>query len=184
MSNAVCPWWLGFFLLNPLRNRLHNPETILGQCLKNGMKVLDVGCGVGYFTLPMARMVGERGRVYGIDPQEKMISWLNRRVMKAGLFQVVSPRVCSMSSLAIEDLTGKIDFALAFAMVHEVPDKERLLLEIHRAVKSGGQLIIAEPRGHVSRKAFEQTVMIALKQGFIVKERPKIRRCMAVSLQK
>lgn len=184
MSNAVCPWWLGVFLLNPLRNRLHNPDEILGKYLRKGMRVLDIGCGVGYFTLPMARMVGEKGHVYSIDPQEKMIRWLKHRLVKAGLSKPVSARVCSMGSLQIDDLSGKIDFALAFAMVHEVPDKDRLLGEIYRSVKPGGFLLIAEPKGHVSKDGFERSVAVALRQGFRESSRPTIGRSMAILLQK
>ena len=69
----VCPWWMGYFHLGPIRKMLHDPRKILGSYVETGMKVLDVGPGMGFFTLYLARMVGEGGRVYAIDLQEKMI---------------------------------------------------------------------------------------------------------------
>jgi ubiquinone/menaquinone biosynthesis C-methylase UbiE len=58
----VCPWWIGYLLASPLRRLVQKPEVILRPFLSNGMRVLEVGPGMGFFTLPMARMVGSAGR--------------------------------------------------------------------------------------------------------------------------
>jgi len=150
---------------------------------EEGMIVLDVGCGMGFFSLPMAELVGEKGRVVCIDLQEKMIKGLLGRAKKAGLTDRIDARVCSQSSLGVSDLAAKIDFALAFALVHEVPDKNLLFSEIHRTMKPGAKLLFAEPSGHVSKLDFEGTVSLAQSMGFEVVEDLKVRRSHAVLLR-
>ena len=127
MSHGVCPWWLGYLLASPLRRLLQDPVEIVKPYAEEGMTVLDVGCGMGFFSLPLANLVGEKGRVVCIDLQEKMIKGLLTRAKKAGLTDRIDARVCSQSSLGVSDLAGKIDFALAFALVHEVPDKDMFI---------------------------------------------------------
>jgi ubiquinone/menaquinone biosynthesis C-methylase UbiE len=155
---------------------------IVKPYVEEGMTALDVGCGMGFFSLPIAELVGEKGRVVCIDLQEKMIKGLLGRAKKAGLTDRIDARVCSQSSLEMSDLAGRIDFALAFALVHEVPDKDLLFSEIHRAMKPGGKLLFAEPGGHVSKSAFEKSVSIAQNRGFEVVGDLKIRRSHAVLL--
>jgi len=183
MGHGVCPWWLGYLLASPLRRLLQDPVEILNPYAEEGMTVLDVGCGMGFFSLPLANLVGEKGRVVCIDLQEKMIKGLLARAERAGLADRIDARVCSGSSLEVSDLAGKIDFALAFALVHEVPDKDILFSEIHRAMKPAGKLLFAEPRGHVSKQDFERTVSLAQRMGFGVIRDLKIRRSHAVLLR-
>jgi len=184
LTHMACPWWLGFTLVGPIRRILHNPENILRPYVKQGMSALDVGCGVGYFSLPLAEMVGPAGRVVCVDLQERMIKWLERRAEKAGLSGNIEARVCVNNSLGIDDLEGKVDFAIVFAMVHEVQDKERLAGELYNSMKKGGMLLVAEPKGHVSRDAFGKTVTLLTGHGLEVIGRPEIRLSRAVVLRK
>jgi ubiquinone/menaquinone biosynthesis C-methylase UbiE len=184
MERHVCPWWLGYFLASPLRRWRQDPEKILGPYIKEGMKVMDVGCAMGFFSLPLARMVGPTGQVICIDLQEKMIKSLKKRAAKAGLSDRIETRVCSQKSLEINDINGEIDFALAFALVHEVPDSEALFTQVHQAMKPGSKLLVGEPKGHVSTDAFNQTIATARRCGFEVVEHPEIKRTRAVLLNK
>ena len=184
MSNRVCPWWLGYLLASPLRRLLQDPDEIVRPYVKEGMNVMDIGCGMGFFSLPLAELVGATGKVVCIDLQDKMIKGLLKRALKAGLSDRIEARICSQDSLGVNDLSGKIDLALTFALVHEVPDKERLFTEIHNAMKQTGELLVAEPRGHVSEHDFEKSVAIAKDQGFEVLGKPKIRRSRTVLLRK
>jgi SAM-dependent methyltransferase len=84
----------------------------------------------------------------------------------------------------LHDIAGKIDFALAFAVVHEVPDKERLLSEIYNAIREEGKLLIVEPKTHVSKAAFDKTISIARSVGFEVINDLAIRRSYAILLGK
>jgi ubiquinone/menaquinone biosynthesis C-methylase UbiE len=184
LSNRVCPWWLGYLLASPLRRLLQDPEEIVGPYVREGMSVLDVGCGMGFFSLPLAKLVGRSGKVVCVDLQEKMIKGLIRRAEKAGLSERVNARVCGRDSLKVSDLNGKIDFALLFALVHEVPDKERLFSEVYSTLKQTGKLLVAEPAGHVSGPDFEKTVFIAQSAGFEVLRDLDIRRSRAVLMQR
>jgi ubiquinone/menaquinone biosynthesis C-methylase UbiE len=167
-----------------LRQFLYSPEDILKPHIREGMNVLDVGCGTGFFSLPIARIVGETGRVVCVDLQTRTIKCLVRRSKKAGLSDRIDARICQKNSLVLNDIAGKIDFVLAFAVVHEVPDKERLLSEIRNTMKEGGKLLIAEPKAHVSKTDFDKTIFIARSVGFEVINDLAIRRSYAMLLGK
>ena len=177
----VCPWWGGFFIDNPLRRLLHNPEKILGPCLRPGMTVLDVGCGMGLFSIATAQMVGDHGRVIAVDLQQKMLDVLCRRAEKAGVADRIQPHKCETDHLGVD---AQANFALAFMMVHEVPDQRRLLGEIHGCLKPGGKLLVAEPKIHVPGRAFQQTVATAEEWGLRVVEEPRVHGCRAVVLER
>ena len=166
MADRVCPFWVGYLLLNPLRKLLENPDKILGPFVKEGMIVLEPGCGMGYFTLPLARMVGPQGRVIAAEIQQKMLSALERRARKAGLSDRIDLRQAGDQRLGVEDLSGKVDFATALHMIHEVPDQASFFKEIWQALKPGGKLLVVEPKGHVSEEQFGQTLAVAKKIGF------------------
>ena len=140
MAETVCPWWVGYILLNPLRRLMQDPGRILAPHLESGMTALDAGCAMGFFSLPMAEMVGSEGRLICVDLQQKMIDSLSRRARRAGLLERIDARVCSGDSLGLEDLVDQVDFALAFAMVHEVPDARAFLAQIHAALRPGPAL--------------------------------------------
>jgi len=182
VASHVCPWWVGYLLINPLRKIYQPPKSVLGEFVKPGMTVLDIGPGMGYFSLWMARVVRESGRVVCVDVQQKMIDALKRRADKRGLGRQIDARVCGDSSLGIDDLAGQVDFALAFAVVHEVPDALRLFDQIYRALKSEGHLFLAEPSGHVSKRGFEETEELAVRAGFQIVARPRVRWSRTVLL--
>lgn len=175
MADHVCPWWMGYFLASPLRKLRQNPRKILDPYLEPGMTVLDAGCGMGFFSFDMAEMVKPEGRVICVDLQEKMIRTLVRRASKRGLSKIIEARVCSAGSLAIGDLEGRIDFALAFDIVHETPDAASFLGQLRAGLKPGGRLLLSEPRGHVSRKKFEETMAIVYRAGFKNVATPEVR---------
>ncbi len=171
----VCPWWMGYLLANPLRRLVHNPDEIISPYLRDGARILEIGPGMGFFTIPMARMVGDKGKVYCVDIQQKMLNALTRRVAKAGLSGIIETRLSSEHSFGVKDLAGSIDFALLFAVVHEVPDQQFLISEVYQSLRKGGTLLLSEPSGHVKRGGFDETINIAERTGFSVIEEPEIR---------
>lgn len=171
MSAHVCPWWLAYTFDNPLRRLLHRPEKVLGPYVREGMRVMDVGCGMGHFSLGMARMVGKAGHVTSVDLQERMLRTLERRARKAGLMERISTRLCSNESLGVDENS---DFILAFWMLHEAPDKDRFLAELRGLLHPGGRLLVAEPGFHVTRKEFDAELRVAERTGLEVVERPAI----------
>ncbi|MTI55898.1 class I SAM-dependent methyltransferase [Geosporobacter ferrireducens] len=182
MSNKLCPWWMGYMLANPLRKITQDPDKILNAYVSQNMKVLDIGCAMGFFSLPMARLVGDQGRVICVDLQDRMIENLVKKAKKSGVYHRIEARTCSPDSLGIDDMKEAVDFALAFAVIHEVKDKERLFTEIIGVLKPGGKLMIAEPKGHVTEKDFRDTVMLAQRTGFSIAKWPNIGRSYSVLL--
>lgn len=73
MAENVCPWYLGFFLISPLRKMVHNPDKIVGNYLKKNMAALDIGSGTGFFNIPMAQKTGDSGKIIAVDLQHKML---------------------------------------------------------------------------------------------------------------
>jgi SAM-dependent methyltransferase len=69
-------------------------------------------------------------------------------------------------------------------MVHETPSAEAFFREAATALKPGGELLLAEPGGHVTPETFERELAAAGAAGFEVGERPVIRKCMAAVLRK
>lgn len=184
MGHRVCPWWLGYVLASPLRRLLQDPAAIIKPCVREGMTVLEPGPGMGFFTLEMARRVGANGRVVAVDVQPRMIAGLEKRLAKAGLLERTEERLAPSDSLGVQDLRGKIDFALAMAVVHEMPSSSRFFTEVAEALKPGASLLLAEPSGHVKQTAFEAELQAAAAAGFEVMERPAIPRSHAALLKK
>jgi len=173
----VCPWWLCFTFDNLFRRFVQNPHQILSPYIREGNTVLDVGAGMGYFSIPMAKMVGVTGRVIAADIQEKMLSALKRRAERSGLQQRITLQPCSKDTLGIKT---KIDFILTFWMVHEVPNKKRFLVELLSLLKDDGAFLMVEPKIHVTKSAFEETVRLAEQTGFIPGGSPRVflSRCV------
>lgn len=169
---CVCPGFLSFFLDNRFRRWLFNPETMLHPYAREGMTVADIGCGPGFFTIPMARLVGPAGKVLAVDLQPAMLDKVRAKARKEGMDDRIVLHRCPADSLGLD---SPLDFALCFWMVHEVPSAEHLLAELRGLLEPGGSLLIAEPFAHVRRKCFDATVASAMKIGFAVADKPKIR---------
>ena len=171
-SNNVCPVWLAYTFLLPLRKFQHDPQKILSPYIKEGMSVMDYGCAMGWFSIPMAGMIGSHGKVYCVDLQAKMLEKLNKRAVKFNVDNVIQTKQVG-KDYNPDELIEKLDFVLLFAVVHEVPDKEQLFCDLFRMLKPGGKILFAEPKGHVCQGDFEKSINIALKEGLkLLPERP------------
>jgi len=171
-QKRVCPWWLCFTFDNPLRKLLHNPEAILSPYVQPGSNVIDVGAGMGFFSIPLARCVGPAGHVTAIDVQTQMLSGLIKRARRSGVAERITPYLANPRSLGSHP---KADFILAFWMVHEVSDQQGFLTEIYNLLKPDGLFLLVEPIFHVAKKGFLQTLDTAKTIGFFIKENPRIR---------
>jgi ubiquinone/menaquinone biosynthesis C-methylase UbiE len=157
---------------NPLRRFVHRPQRVLGPHVREGMTVLDMGCGMGYFSIAMARMVGESGRVVAVDLQQQMLDVLRRRARREGVSERIVTRLASPGSIGFG---GHVDFALAFWMAHEVQDGRGLFRQLSRILEEGAMLLVTEPVFHVSSRAFRETIGQAVAEGLVLVERPRIR---------
>jgi ubiquinone/menaquinone biosynthesis C-methylase UbiE len=177
----VCPWWLCFTFDNIFRKLIHDPYKILSPYVKAGDMILDVGPGMGYFTIPMAIIVGSEGKVIAADIQKKMLLALGKRALRAGVDKRVSMHLSSPDSLGIKE---QVDFILAFWMVHEVPDRKIFLNELFSVLKDNGNFLLVEPVIHATKTNFDETVNLALQSGFTIYAQPKIFLSRAVLFTK
>ncbi len=111
----------------------------------------------------MARIVGDDGLVIAVDLQQEMLDRLERRARALELEPRIKLHKCESDRIGLEET---VDFALAFYVVHEVPDSQELLRQMHGLIKPGGRLLLVEPNIHVSASAYQQTVRLACATGF------------------
>jgi SAM-dependent methyltransferase len=180
----VCPWWLGRLLASPLRRLFESPERLLAPFVGPGMTVIEPGCGMGFFSLPLARLVGPTGAVISVDLQPRMIDGLLRRARRAGLADRIRPVVCTADDAGLRPFRGTGDVAVAIHMLHEVPDRGRLLQQLFAALAPGGALIVLEPAGHVSAEDFDRTLASAAAAGFVRTSRRVAGRGLSAVLAK
>lgn len=183
MKPHVCPWWLGPLLTIPLRRWVQDPARILAPYVQEGMTVLEPGPGMGFFTLDLARLAGDSGRVIAVDLQPRMLKGLMRRAAKAGVEGRIETRVAEPARMGIADLKAQVDFALAFAMVHELPSASDFFAELAPCLKPGGIVLMVEPAGHVPDEVFAAQVKAGEAAGLTMTERPKIWRSLTAVLQ-
>jgi ubiquinone/menaquinone biosynthesis C-methylase UbiE len=167
----VCPSGLSGSLDNRLRKWVQNPEKILKPFISKGMTVLDLGCGPGVFTIEIARLLNGSGKVIAADLQDEMLKITAFKINGTDLQKLVELQKCENNSIG---LTDKTDFILAFWMVHEVPDHERLFSELKTILKPDGKIFISEPKLHVTGKAFMKMTEIILKSGFEIIGKPTV----------
>jgi ubiquinone/menaquinone biosynthesis C-methylase UbiE len=179
--NRVCPVELANSLDGRIRRWLQNPQKILSPYVREGMTVLDVGCGPGFFSVELAKMVGKNGKVVSADLQEGMLQKLGDKIRGTELEGRIKLVKCESDGMRV---TEKIDFGLAFFVVHEVPDKEAFFKELKSLMNEKGQVLMVEPKlFHVSRKEFELTSTIAGQAGFILHQGPRLPFCWSAVLR-
>ena len=181
IGDHTCPWWLIFTFDNPFRKLIHNPKIILSGFVNPGDTVLDVGCGMGYFSMGLAELVGKNGLVIAADLQEKMLTGLQKRARRAELQSRIQTHLSTPEQIGVD---SPIDFVLAFWMVHEVCGQENFLQEIYNLLKPGGKFLIVEPKIHVIKAAFQRTIQTSDSIGFSVENYPKVIASRAVILTK
>jgi ubiquinone/menaquinone biosynthesis C-methylase UbiE len=150
-----------------IRKLLQNPYKMLTPFVTNGMTVLDYGCGNGFFSIPLSKMVGNKGKVYSVDIQKEMLDKLE--------IKIASLSISNITMFHIENeklnLPTLLDFAIAIYVVHEIPDKESFFKDMFELLNPNGKLLIIEPDFIVSSRNFNKTLEISKQVGFIEKEK-------------
>jgi len=180
-KNRVCPVTMAGSLDNRVRRWFQNPQKILGPYIKEGMAVLDLGCGPGFFSIDMAQMVGKYGQVIASDLQEEMLQKLRDKIQGTEFKERITLHKCEENKIGLSE---RVDFILAFYMVHEIPDQKGFFNELGSVLKPVGQVFIVEPPFHVSRAVFEEMIRTSREAGFTPVERPKVFLSKTVILEK
>jgi len=150
-----------------LRRFLYRPDRLAEKYVMPDNRVLDFGCGPGFFTREFAKRVGESGLVYSVDLQEEMLLILREKLETEGLMPRIRTHRCEPDSINLPgDLNGTIDAAFTIFVVHEVPDPAKLFREIAALLRPGGTLYYTEPPFIVSGREFRDNLALAEDAGF------------------
>jgi len=171
INKRVCPAEFAGMLDNSIRRLFQNPRRLMEPYISKGMSVLDLGCGPGFFSIEIARIVSDSGKVIAADLQEGMLEKVNRKIKGTDLEKRIELHKCQVDKIGISE---KVDFVLAFWMIHEVPDQYNLFRELESILKPPGKIFIIEPKFHVSDKSFGEMIKIAENSGFEISGRPKV----------
>ncbi len=171
-KKLVCPWQIVPLIDNCLRPLVHDPKKLFAPYASRGMTVLDVGCGAGFVSLGLAELVGEEGLVIAADLQPKMLNIVKNRALRAGLSTRIRIHLCEPNRIGVRE---ELDFAVAFFVIHEVPNEQTFIEEIFKLLKTGGRFFLTEPKIHVSSRHFQQLIRESQEVGFEIAERPSVR---------
>jgi arsenite methyltransferase len=129
-------------LEDPMRDAYQKPEEVIKALkIEEGEVIADIGSGSGYFTLPLARAVGNAGRVYAVDINPDMIRHLNRRVRDQGVTNVVTV-LCAPDDPLLAD--GSVDRFYICNTWHHVEGHAKYLALLKRMLKPGGEVIMVD----------------------------------------
>ena len=176
----VCPWYMAYFFDNPLRRLFMRPERLFASYVRPGMTALDVGCGMGFNSLGLARLVRPGGRVFSVDLQPRMLKTLMKRAGRAGLAGLIEPHACEAGHIGVG---APVDFACLFWVAHETPDEQALLRQVGAVLRPGGHLFVAEPKGEVTEIGFQRLLESAAGAGFTLVDRPRVAFSRAAVLR-
>jgi 2-polyprenyl-3-methyl-5-hydroxy-6-metoxy-1,4-benzoquinol methylase len=166
-----CPSWLYCTFDNPLRRLIHKPDVLFDGLLHPGDTAIDLGCGRGYFSLAMARLVGPAGKIIAVDVLESILPKVRARARRKGLEDRIFLHLAGESGLGI---TERADFVLAFWMIHEVRERRKFLAEVAASLKPEASFLAAEPKLHVKEADFLKTIALAEEAGLVLQGRPRV----------
>ncbi|MDY1591414.1 MAG: class I SAM-dependent methyltransferase [Methanofastidiosum sp.] len=127
---------------SPERRKMLPPEeTLFNAGLTKNDIFIDIGCGIGYFSIPASKIVGPKGKVFALDTSKEMLEELNRRINEDKITNIENIHSTPYNFHLDQD-TGT--FALISNVLHEVDDKLIFLSETNRVLKTNGKLCIIE----------------------------------------
>ena len=133
------------WLVRPEREDEEQPDRMLDALkIQAGWTVADVGAGVGYTSVRIAKRVGATGKVLATDVQPQMIAMMKTNLQTAGITNV-QPTLCTAADSKLPE--GKVDMILMVDVYHECPDPELVLRQMKQALKPGGKLVLVEFKG-------------------------------------
>jgi len=127
---------------NEKRRELLPPdETLIKLGLHEGDVMADIGCGIGYFTIPASKIVGDSGNIFAMDISPEMLQDVGIKI-KSNTISNIEIILTEENDLKLED--NKITFAFISTVLHEADEKENFLNEIKRIISPKGRIAIVE----------------------------------------
>jgi ubiquinone/menaquinone biosynthesis C-methylase UbiE len=159
---------------------LIDQNRIISQLgIKNGMIIADLGCGAGYFTIPIARMMGNTGKVYAVDVLTSALESVVSQAKLYGLLNVerIRANVEIVGGTKIED--GKVDMVIMANILFQCDDKDGVFQEAKRILAPGGKIVVIDwvPNNAALGPKYEHCISeetaktIAIKNGLKVVEK-------------
>ena len=144
-TSGIAYWTIRLIHDNPLLPLVRNPYKLLRAAgLDQTQRIVEVGCGPGFFTVPAADMVGNQGHVYAIDINRRAIERVRRKIQKQRL-ENVTPLCINASKTGLS--AGSCDLAFVFGLRHIAGGLEKVLLELYRILRPGGTLSLEKTKG-------------------------------------
>lgn len=163
------PAFIGRFLDSDLRRWQQPPDKLIERSgIKQGMKVLDLGCGSGAFTTFVARAVGEQGKVYAVDIQPAMLKQLERKLARVENQDIENIELKQASAYQLPFEDGALDLVYMVTVLEEIPDRGRALREIKRVLKPGGILSVTELLPDPDYPLRSTTIKTCQREGFVL----------------
>ena len=163
------PYFTGYLLDSNHRKRIQKPGNLIKWSgIRAGMRILEVGCGSGAFTTYFARAVGEKGMVYALDIQIKMLKQLENKLKRPENKDIKNIELILGSAYELPFPNNSIDLVYMITVFQEIPDKDKTLQEIKRVLKHCGKLSISEFFPDPDFPFRSTTVKQGTKGGFIL----------------
>jgi ubiquinone/menaquinone biosynthesis C-methylase UbiE len=145
MFRFPAPAFIGRLLDSGYRRRIQPPAQLIERSgIKKGMHVLDLGCGSGAFTPFIARIVGEKGKVYALDIQADMLKQLENKLAKPENKNINNIKLIEGNAYELPFEDSSLDMVNMVTVLQEIPDRDRALQEVRRVLKPGGLLAVTE----------------------------------------
>lgn len=163
-----CPFWLSWSLDNPVRNRFWNPPSLLNRAgIAAGQRVLEVGPGIGYYTLPLADAAGAGGSVVCLDLQPAMLAALRQRLAECGVRNV---HLIRGDATRLPFRPGVFDRSVLITVLGEIPERRVALAEQARALRQDGLLAVGEQFPDPHYQSQRTVKSLAIESGLRVVE--------------
>jgi len=144
-TSNIAYWMIRIMHDNPILPLVRNPYKLLNAAgLKKGQKVVEVGCGPGFFTIPAARVVGDKGHVYAVDIHPRAIARVKQKIEKEAL-KNLTPMCINASNTGLPGRS--VDLAFLFGLRYVAGGLENVISELQRILKPGGILSFEKTRG-------------------------------------
>ena len=121
------------------------PEEIVKQLdIKKGMIIADFGCGAGYFAIPLAKLVGDQGKVYALDILEQALESVRSQAKLQGLFNIETKH-CNLELANGSGLdSNSIDLVLLANILFQSSKKDDIIKEAYRVLKPKGEIMVID----------------------------------------